>query len=93
MPSLPVHQYSDAQSVLDAIERQFTITDENLIEITKGFIDEFELGLNNYGKDMAMMRVFFPRQYPLKVLTEFYSPTFVTGVPDGTEKGLVTSEM
>ncbi|KAF6762898.1 hexokinase [Ephemerocybe angulata] len=69
MPSISALQFADAQSVLDNIERQFTISDDTLVEIAKGFLVEFEEGLNNYGKDMAMI------------------PTFVTGVPDGTEQG------
>ncbi|KAJ2916479.1 hypothetical protein MD484_g3907, partial [Candolleomyces efflorescens] len=69
MPAISAHQSDDAQSVLDTIGRQLTITDEQLVEITKAFVDEFQLGLNNYGKDMAMI------------------PTFVPGVPDGSEKG------
>lgn len=69
MPSISVQQYNDAQSVFDLIESQLTISDEAAVEITKGFLHEFEQGLSSYGKDMAMI------------------PTFVTGVPDGTEKG------
>jgi len=55
MPSLSAFQYESAQAVLDAIESQFRISEEKLIEITKGFLEEFEEGLSHYGKDMAMM--------------------------------------
>ena len=58
MPAISAHQYDDAQSVLDTIGRQLTIADDQLIEITRAFVEEFQLGLNNYGKDMAMMCVF-----------------------------------
>ncbi|KAJ3527276.1 hypothetical protein NMY22_g9850 [Coprinellus aureogranulatus] len=71
MPSISVHQYDNVKSVLDTIERQFTIADDTLVEITRRFLDEVKDGLDSYGKDMAMI------------------PSFVTGVPDGTEKGRV----
>lgn len=58
MPSISVQQYNDAQSVFDLIESQLTISDEAAVEITKGFLHEFEQGLSSYGKDMAMMCVF-----------------------------------
>lgn len=86
MPAISAHQYDDAQSVLDTIGRQLTIADEQLIEITKTFVDEFHLGLNSYGKDMAMMCVLscIYTQPGSQVRSR---PTFVTGVPNGTEKG------
>ncbi|KAL0949823.1 hypothetical protein HGRIS_009859 [Hohenbuehelia grisea] len=59
----------DAQRVFDDIDRHFQLSPETLTELTKTFLDEFRLGLGNYGHAMAMI------------------PTFVTGVPDGTETG------
>ena len=57
MPSLSVHQYDDVKSVFDTLRSQFTIDDDQLVEITKRFLDEFKEGLEGYGKDMAMMCV------------------------------------
>jgi hexokinase len=87
MPAISAHQSDNAQSVLDTIGRQLTITDEHLVEITKAFVDEFQLGLNNYGKDMAMMCVILFDLYAPRVSSDPSSPTFVPGVPDGSEKG------
>ncbi|TFK29323.1 hexokinase [Coprinopsis marcescibilis] len=69
MATTSIYQYDDAQSVIDLIDRQFTLGPEKLISITKGFLEEMELGLANYGKPLAMI------------------PTFVSGVPDGSETG------
>ncbi|KAJ3506221.1 hypothetical protein NLJ89_g6991 [Agrocybe chaxingu] len=69
MPSLSTFQYESAQAVFDLLERQFSLTDDFLIELTKAFLEEFKVGLSSYNHAMAMI------------------PTFVTGVPDGTETG------
>lgn len=45
------------RSYLDDVERQFTISDDRLCTITKRFIDDFAVGLAEYGKSMAMMCV------------------------------------
>jgi hexokinase len=52
-----------------SFEPHFLLTDEKLHSIVEKFIEEFREGLEEYGKDMAMV------------------PSFVTGVPDGTEEG------
>lgn len=57
MPPVAVYQHEDTQGVLDSIDRQLTLSDEQLSTIAKGFIQEMEEGLNNYGKPMAMMFV------------------------------------
>ncbi|KAF8204848.1 hexokinase [Pholiota molesta] len=62
-------QYDSPQAVFDLIDRQLTLDDSALVELTKAFLAEFKLGLEKYGQPMAMI------------------PTFVTGVPDGTETG------
>ena len=49
----------------------FKLSDERLHSIVARFRTEFEGGLSEYGKDMAMV------------------PSFVTGVPDGSEEGRV----
>lgn len=51
------------------LEKYFILSDDKLKEITQRFRTEFEEGLADYGKDMAMV------------------PSFVTGVPDGSEEG------
>ncbi|KAJ7590710.1 hypothetical protein C8J56DRAFT_1003388 [Mycena floridula] len=61
--------FSSPQSVLDSIDQQFRIAPATLVELTKTFLAEFNVGLGSYGHPMAMI------------------PTFVTGVPDGTEMG------
>lgn len=47
----------------------FKLQDDKLQAITKQFQKEMHEGLENYGKDVAMV------------------PSFVTGVPDGSEEG------
>ncbi|KAH6915274.1 hexokinase [Coprinopsis sp. MPI-PUGE-AT-0042] len=69
MPPISVYHHEDTQGILDSIDRQLTISDEQLSTIAKGFVQEMEEGLNAYGKPMAMI------------------PSFVAGVPDGTETG------
>ncbi|KAI5124774.1 hypothetical protein M0805_005408 [Coniferiporia weirii] len=67
---IPVLNVPDAtRSYLEGVEKQFHLSDERLLAITRQFVDDFEMGLSEYNKAMAMI------------------PTFVTGVPDGTEKG------
>ncbi|KLO06355.1 hypothetical protein SCHPADRAFT_946154 [Schizopora paradoxa] len=55
--------------VLDRIEHLFQLSNDRLIDITRQFVEDYNLGLGEYNKAMAMI------------------PTFVTGVPDGSEKG------
>jgi hexokinase len=47
----------------------FNLKDDKLQAIMKQFQKEMHEGLEDYGKDMAMV------------------PSFVTGVPDGSEEG------
>lgn len=61
--------HKDPQNVLNDIDYQFQLEPPTLTRLSKAFLDEFALGLANYGKAMAMI------------------PTFVTGVPDGSETG------
>ncbi|KAF9452017.1 hexokinase [Macrolepiota fuliginosa MF-IS2] len=69
MASLAAHSYSSAQELYDTIDAQFQLSNAQLVDLTKTFLDEFKQGLEGYGHAMAMI------------------PTFVTGVPNGTEKG------
>jgi hexokinase len=48
---------NDEQRVLDDIDRQFRPSLDTLINLTKEFLVEFKLGLENYGQPMAMMQV------------------------------------
>ena len=74
-------------SLLSDIEEQFTLDEHALISITSHFHKLFNLGLSEYGHPMAMMYVFAqPTRAPL-TSNSTDSPTFVTGVPDGTETG------
>ncbi|KAF9468798.1 hexokinase [Collybia nuda] len=61
--------YNDAQRLFDDIDRQFQLSQETLVELSKAFLHEFSVGLGDYNHPMAMI------------------PTFVTGVPNGTETG------
>jgi len=75
-------------SVLSDIEEQFTLDEQALISITSHFHKLFNLGLSEYGHPMAMMYVFMqPRPCVPLTSRSTGSPTFVTGVPDGTETG------
>jgi hexokinase len=78
--------------ILDSIELQFKLDDVALTRITTQFLQEVANGLSEYGQAMAIMYVqqchtthlpqaFTTRRQP--------SPTFVTGVPSGKEKGSV----
>ncbi|KAF5364079.1 hypothetical protein D9756_000575 [Leucocoprinus leucothites] len=69
MASTTAFTYSSAKDLYEHIDAQFQLSDQQLVELTKTFLHEFKLGLEDYGHAMAMI------------------PTFVTGVPDGTEKG------
>jgi len=75
-------------SVLADIEQQFNLDGDALISITSHFHKLFNIGLSEYGHPMAMMYVSIP---PVRIscfpFTLNLSPTFVTGVPDGTETG------
>lgn len=51
------------------IEPFFLLSPDRLVSILHEFKEEFNQGLSEYGKDMAMV------------------PSFVTGVPDGSERG------
>jgi hexokinase len=52
-----------------SFEPAFFLKDQKLHDIVEQFKSEMKGGLEEYGKDMAMV------------------PSFVTGVPDGTEEG------
>ncbi|KAG6830614.1 hypothetical protein H0H92_015706 [Tricholoma furcatifolium] len=67
----PIHALStqDPQHLFDDIDRDFQLSSQDLVELTKAFLHEISLGLSEYGKPMAII------------------PTFVTGVPDGSETG------
>lgn len=74
-----------ARRVLDDIEDQFHLDQDDLIAITTRFLEEIHSGLLEYNHPMAMMCVCFSP--PTSVANDCNSPTFVTGVPDGTETG------
>lgn len=84
MASTYAHLYRDAQGVLDDIDCQFRLEADTLTDIVKVFLDEFRAGLSNYGHPMAMMCVYW---LSTASSFDFCRPTFVTGVPNGTETG------
>lgn len=58
---------SDAQqSHLEGVERQFHLSDDRLLDITRQFVDDFRLGLSEYNHAMAMMWVSTLAQFPLQ---------------------------
>ncbi|KJA14087.1 hypothetical protein HYPSUDRAFT_209000 [Hypholoma sublateritium FD-334 SS-4] len=69
MADISAYQYDSPKAVFDLIDHQFSLNETTLVDLTKAFLAEFKVGLDNYGKRMAMI------------------PSFVTGVPDGTETG------
>ena len=67
MPATPAingfgshHDHDDAaQRIFDGIQTQFALSDETLLRITEQFLEDFRIGLSNYGQAMAMMYVPF----------------------------------
>ena len=57
---IPTDLSQEIIDTLQAIERQFTITDQKLLDITSQFLDDFNAGLSQYNKPMAMMYVVLP---------------------------------
>ena len=55
MAPIPALSASNAQHVIDDIDAQFQLKQDVLIELTKAFVEEYRLGLSQYGKAMAMM--------------------------------------
>jgi hypothetical protein len=93
MPSLSVFPYSRSQppqQILDDIEAQFHIDDDTLKEIVSQFLKEFETGLGEYNYPMAMMCVMhrgWKSSISVLLLIYLCSPSFISGVPNGTETG------
>ncbi|KDR83514.1 hypothetical protein GALMADRAFT_235701 [Galerina marginata CBS 339.88] len=58
MASLPTYQYEGPQALFDLIHRQFSLEEEVLVELTKTFLAEFKIGLENYAQPMAMIPSF-----------------------------------
>jgi hexokinase len=77
--------YDNAQHIFDDIDRHFQLNQETLVELSNAFLDEFRAGLGNYNHPMAMMYVLSSTIFTHS--DRISSPTFVTGVPDGTETG------
>jgi hypothetical protein len=55
--SRPRHSDKKAFSTFDDIEREFTLSHKELVELTKAFLGEVSQGLAGYGHPMAMMCV------------------------------------
>ena len=91
MPPLPAAPSTsalfsqDSYSLLEHIDKQFYLDPDALINLANAFLQEARLGLANYGRPMAMMFVLLS-SFSCTSLT-ILSPSFVTGVPDGTETG------
>jgi hexokinase len=79
----------DRQAILDDLQAQFILSKDELLQLTSAFLDEIRRGLNNYGHPMAMMYAFSLIITSLRHADHASRPTFVTGVPDGTETGCV----
>ena len=87
MPIITAIYNAHLNTVLADIEKQFSLDQDTLISITSHFHKLFNLGLTEYGHSMAMMYASSRSPAPCASLTANLSPTFVTGVPDGTETG------
>ena len=74
------------KQILNGIESQFQLSNDGLIEIVQKFLHDFTLGLGEYNHPMAMMYVFSRIEYTI-MSSLACSPTFVTGVPNGSETG------
>ena len=70
-PTTPLPPVMGLPDICTQYEPFFQLSDARLQSIVARFRTEFEGGLSEYGKDMAMV------------------PSFVTGVPDGSEEGRV----
>jgi hexokinase len=57
MASTSAFAYSSAKDLYEHIDAQFQLSDNQLVELTKTFLHEFKLGLEGYGRAMAMMYV------------------------------------
>jgi len=57
MASTSAFTYRSAKDLYDHIDAQFQLSSDQLIDLTKNFLHEFKLGLENYGHAMAMMYV------------------------------------
>ncbi len=55
MANISAHQYDSPKAVFDLIDHQFSLDETTLVDLTKAFLAEFKVGLDNYGKPMAMM--------------------------------------
>ncbi|KAF5393911.1 hypothetical protein D9757_000352 [Collybiopsis confluens] len=77
MASTSSYFYKNPQHVLDDIDIQLTLEPALLKDLTKAFLEEFNLGLGKYNEPMAMVTE----------INICCRPSFVTGVPDGTETG------
>lgn len=55
MANISAHQYDSPKAVFDLIDHQFGLDETTLVDLTKAFLAEFKVGLDNYGKPMAMM--------------------------------------
>lgn len=49
--------YDNEQHIFDQIDRQFQLSQETLVELSKAFLREFSAGLGEYNHPMAMMYV------------------------------------
>lgn len=77
----------DDTKVFNAIDAQFQLDDACLHQITEEFLYDIQGGLSTYGRSMAMMYVQAYFHPSIHAHLRFHRPTFVTGVPNGTETG------
>lgn len=55
MASTTAFSHHSPQAVYEQINAQFQLSNAQLVDLTRTFLQEFKLGLENYGHDMAMM--------------------------------------
>jgi hexokinase len=55
MATLPNFQQENPQAVFDILDNRLSLEEDSLVALTKAFLHEFKLGLQNYGQPMSMM--------------------------------------
>jgi hexokinase len=55
MATLSNFQQEVPQTVFDTLDRHLNPKDDGLVSLTQALLDEFKIGLKNYGQPLGMM--------------------------------------
>ena len=55
MATLSNFQHEQPQAVFDLLEHNLSLKEDGLVSLTKAFLEEFQIGLENYNQPMGMM--------------------------------------